>query len=131
MSKEKFQALTTNIAPRNISSIDNQPDHSSKPRLHNGARNHNKIQNSLQIQSNSTKNAIQTDASLNLRHDEKEPRLISKKTTDQSTQTDSTHVVTPFRKIFTRNYKFQERNPRQQNLNCKRKQKVVRSIYTI
>ena len=73
--------------------------------LDNGVRNHNKIQNSLQIQSNSTNTAIQTDASLNLRHDEKEPRSISKKTTDQCTQTDST-PVTPFRKFFTRNYKF-------------------------
>ena len=124
VSEEKIQALTTNLSRGNLSNIDIRSYHNLKDGLNNTDQNQNKLLNSSQGQSNNTSNnTIQKGVSLNNKRDEKEPPLPSNKTTtDQATQTDTT-PATPFRKIFTRKYKFRGRTPIQENLRSKRKRK--------
>ena len=128
VSEEKIQALTTtNLSRGNLSNIDIQSYHNLKDGLNNNDQNQNKLLNSSQGQSNATttNNTRQKGASLNYKRDEKEPPPHSNKnTTDQSTQTDTTTPVTPFRKIFTRRYKFRGRtSPIQENFKSKKKRK--------
>lgn len=122
ISEEKFKALTTNPLRENTSNIDIQSAPNSKTLLNNDSKSHTQNLDNPQLQPVSTNTNVQNDIHNKCSCNENDHQSGNKRTSDKSIQTDAA-PVTPFRKIFTRKYKFKQGKSMRQNLNFKNKRK--------
>ena len=125
ISEEKFQVLNKPTNMENLldsgGTISNDSS-TSKTVLDNTQKKPNESLINSQIHSHNNSTSVQNNDLEMCKCNKKEQSIINNHTTDKSTQTGTT-LLKPFRKMFTRKYKFKERTPKTRKLIYGKKRK--------